>query len=235
MTRFLCCLVLISAGSILAPAQVKIEKVNDIERAKLKLSNGSLYYEASGEGSPVVLLHGAGLDLHMWDKQANTFAKHFRMLRYDLRGHGQSSPATGTFSDVDDLERLLDHLGYKKVSLVGLSKGSGIALNFTLEHPERVDKLVLVSSSGPPPGVPVAEGTVVLTNAATHYRLKEIGIPVLVVVGDGDSPRVVGAAEAAVTRIKGAWKVVIPNANHLVNIENARVFDELVIKFLSEQ
>jgi pimeloyl-ACP methyl ester carboxylesterase len=235
MTKLFCCLMLILAGSIVASAQDKIEKLNDTERAKLNLSNGSLHYEAMGVGSPVVLLHGGGSDLHMWDKQANTFAKHFRIIRYDLRGHGESSPATGTFSDVDDLEKLLDHLGHRKVSLVGLSKGSGVALNFTLAHPERVDRLVLVSSSGPPPGVPVAEGTVVLTNAATLYRLKEIGIPVLVMIGDGDSSRVVGAAEAAVAGIKGARKVVIPNAKHLVNVENPGVFNEIVIKFLLKQ
>ena len=234
MTKLLCCLLLISAGPIVAPAQVRIKKVNDIERANLKLSNGSLYYEASGEGSPVVLLHGASLDLHMWDKQTDTLAKRFRVIRYDLRGYGESSPATGTFSDVDDLEKLLDHLGHRKASLVGLSQGSGVALNFTLAHPERVDRLVLVSSSGPPPGVPVAEGAVVLTNAATLYRLKEIGIPVLVVVGDGDSARVVGAADAAVAGIKGARKVVIANAKHLVNVENPGVFNEEVIKFLSK-
>jgi pimeloyl-ACP methyl ester carboxylesterase len=234
MTKFICCLLLILAGSVMAPAQYKIEKLNDIKPDKLKLSDGTLYYELLGEGSPVVLLHGGGLDLHMWDKQANTFAKHFRIIRYDLRGHGQSAPATGTFSDVDDLKMLLDHLGYKKVSLVGLSRGSGVALNFTLDHPERVDKLVLVSASGPPPGVPVAEGTVVLTDTATHYRLKEIGVPVLIVVGDGDSPRVVGAADAAVAGIKGARKVVIPNARHLVNVENQRAFDEEVIRFLSK-
>src|SRR6185436_3073968 len=89
-------------------------------------SNGtSLYYEVSGEGEAVVLLHGFSLDHRMWAPQVDALAGRYRVVRYDLRGFGRSAPSPERFTHADDLLALLDHLHIDRAALVGLSMGGG--------------------------------------------------------------------------------------------------------------
>jgi len=104
-----------------------------------------IYYEVSGQGSPVVLIHGGQMDRRMWDPQFDLLAKKYRVARYDVRNYGRSAMATVPFSSVDDLLALFDHLKITKAHLVGLSLGGRIAIDFTLEHPDRVASLVAVA------------------------------------------------------------------------------------------
>ena len=107
--------------------------------------NGTrLYYETAGSGPPVVLLHGGNLDSRMWDDQLPFLAKSFTVTRYDIRPYGRSALTEKGFSSVDDLAALMDVLGITRASLVGLSLGGRIAIDFALTHPDRVDKLVLM-------------------------------------------------------------------------------------------
>lgn len=94
----------------------------------------------------VVLVHGGLADSRLWDHQFKKFAKHFKVVRYDLRGFGKSDFSYGPYSHVEDLHSLLKHLKIEKASLVGLSLGGIIAADFTIEHPGMVEKLVLTSS-----------------------------------------------------------------------------------------
>lgn len=110
------------------------------------IQNTRLHYELTGHGLPVVFLHGFSLDLRMWEPQIQAFAAQHTLIRYDLRGFGKSPLPSEAYSHVDDLAGLLDHLGLEQVSLVGLSRGGGAAINFALAHPQRVDKLVLVDT-----------------------------------------------------------------------------------------
>ena len=111
-----------------------------------EVNGGSLYYEVKGEGFPVVLVSGGGiLDRRGWDEQFPVFARHFKVIRYDVRGIGKSSRPTGPFSHSDDLYRLLKFLGVKRVHVVALSVGGAMAIDFTLEHPDFVDHLVLAA------------------------------------------------------------------------------------------
>lgn len=110
-------------------------------------TNGTqLYYEMAGEGHPLVLLHGGYLDRRMWDDQFAAFAQDHRVIRYDIRGFGKSALPQVPYADREDLCDLLTFLGIEKTYLLGFSLGGGIALDFTLEHPERVDALILVGS-----------------------------------------------------------------------------------------
>src|SRR5437899_7576992 len=104
---------------------------------------GRLYYEVIGAGPTVVLLHGGNLDHRMWDQQLPVLLPHFRVVRYDARGFGRSSPADTAFQAQTDLYALLQHLAVQHASLVGLSLGGRIAIDFALDHPEMVDKLLL--------------------------------------------------------------------------------------------
>ncbi|HRH42857.1 MAG TPA: alpha/beta hydrolase [Pyrinomonadaceae bacterium] len=110
------------------------------------INNTKLYYEIAGKGETVVLIHGGLADSRLWDAQFAEFAKYFRVIRYDLRGYGKSEFPNGEFSHIEDLYGLLKFLKVKKASLVGLSIGGVIAADFTIEHPEMVDKLILSSS-----------------------------------------------------------------------------------------
>ena len=109
--------------------------------------NGTrLYYEASGKGPAVVLVHGGLVDSRLWDDQMRPLAERFRVVRFDLRGFGQSAAPTGQYWPTEDLRALLDFLRIEKATVVGLSLGGIVAADFALEHPERVERLVFVGA-----------------------------------------------------------------------------------------
>lgn len=116
----------------------------DMERGFAPAGDTHLYYESTGTGQPLVLLNGGLLDHRMWDDQVDEFAKHFRVIRYDMQTTGLSVNLSG-YSNSEDLGDLLDHLEIETVHLVGLSGGARAAIDFALEHPSRVDGLVLTS------------------------------------------------------------------------------------------
>jgi pimeloyl-ACP methyl ester carboxylesterase len=111
------------------------------------------YLQAGTEGRPVLLLHGGGLDAAglSFQKTIPALAKRHRVFAPDLPGFGQSDPMPVTWRVEECVEfvgRLLDALGLKRASLVGVSMGGAFAVGFTLLAPERVDRLVLVDSAG---------------------------------------------------------------------------------------
>lgn len=110
------------------------------------VQDGELYYEAVGEGHPLVLLHAGIADCRMWNDSFSALARHYRVIRYDARGFGRSRTQDVSFSDRQDLSDLLDHLGVERAFVLGASRGGQIALDFALEHPGRVGALVLVAA-----------------------------------------------------------------------------------------
>jgi 3-oxoadipate enol-lactonase len=111
--------------------------------------NGTrLYYEMAGEGEPLLLIHGFALDTRVWDDQFDVFAQQYRVIRLDLRGYGRSAlPAAESYRHVDDLKTLLEHLGLQRATLIGLSMGGGVGIDYALTFPETVRALVLVDST----------------------------------------------------------------------------------------
>lgn len=105
---------------------------------------GHLQYSEAGDGAPVVLLHGFGLDGAMWEPQWLPFASRYRTIRYDFRGYGASSVPTGPYSHVDDFRALLRSLGAAPAHLVGLSMGGRYALRIASQAPELVRSLTLI-------------------------------------------------------------------------------------------
>ncbi|PWK64253.1 pimeloyl-ACP methyl ester carboxylesterase [Streptomyces sp. CG 926] len=110
---------------------------------------GHLSYTVSGEGSPVVLVHAGIADHTMWDAVVPALAERHTVIRYDLRGFGESAPPVGPFSETDDLCRLLDHLGHESVRLIGASWGGRVAVDFALAHPGRVRSLTVLAPPWP--------------------------------------------------------------------------------------
>jgi pimeloyl-ACP methyl ester carboxylesterase len=111
--------------------------------------NGTqLTYTRQGDGEPLVMVHGFTLDRRMWNDQLKAFAPLFNLVRYDLRGFGQSAAPDGApYVHADDLAALLDHLGIERAHVMGLSLGGGIALDFACLHPDRLNDLVLVDAA----------------------------------------------------------------------------------------
>jgi pimeloyl-ACP methyl ester carboxylesterase len=87
------------------------------------LGDGQLYYETAGDGFPLVLSHAAFLDSRMFDDVWEPLARHFRVIRYDMRGYGRSSPAKGPLCRRADLARLLMHLGIERVTWLDAQRG----------------------------------------------------------------------------------------------------------------
>lgn len=121
------------------------EPWSTFERGFVSVGCGELYYETMGEGEPLVLVHGGSMDHRMWDDQFEFFARRFRVIRYDVRGYGLSRSLYGPHRDYEDLGLLLDHLGIERAHLMGLSLGGRIIVDFALEHPDRVMKLIPVA------------------------------------------------------------------------------------------
>ena len=250
-----------------------------------------LYYEMMGTGHPLVLIHGGAVDRRMWDDQFKVFAQHYKVIRYDQRGAGKSGIPMKRFSNTADLLGLLRFLKVDKTYLLGLSRGGGIAADFTLEHPDRVDGLVLTSSNlggmpeayrqmlaasfsaardeGVARGVEVwledpyqapsrdnkaarerfrgivtenlvvnlflLVGTklVLPSEIPVSQRLSQIRVPTLVLSGERDHPDARANYDRAAKTIPHAQRAVVPDAAHLVNVDQPAEYNRIVLDFLS--
>jgi pimeloyl-ACP methyl ester carboxylesterase len=116
------------------------------------MANGiSMNYELIGTGKCLTLIHGSGDNLNAWYNQVPVFSQHYRVMTYDVRGHGQTELPEGELTVglwVNDLYAILKALKISKTFLLGHSMGGAIALQFTLTHPEIVKALVLSNSGG---------------------------------------------------------------------------------------
>ncbi|MGH2544282.1 MAG: alpha/beta fold hydrolase [Ardenticatenaceae bacterium] len=113
----------------------------------LNLLDGPLYYDESGNGPALLLLHAGVADSRMWDAQVAPLAEQFQVIRCDLRGHGRSPLPDGLFAYHDDVRLLLDALASERVWLVGASFGARVAVDLCLAYPERVKGMILVSAA----------------------------------------------------------------------------------------
>lgn len=262
----------------------------------LPVPGGSIYYEESGRGRPIVLLHEGIADRRMWDREFSLLARDHRVVRYDLRGYGRSKPATSAYSSVQDLASLLDHLGVARPLIVGPSMGGRIAVDLSLAHPGQVGALLLIAPgySGMdydhvPGGKATFERDERLSKAASDayaagkleeatehlrdlwasslsgsalelfrtmvrdnapevfeersgrhesregdpaaVRLREIHVPVRILVGDRDNPAMPPLAQFLAKGISGARVQLIPGADHLLNLSRPEAFDTALREF----
>lgn len=137
--------------------------MNAALNATMRAPDGTAHDLTGPEGAPVVvLIHGLGLNRACWQWLVPDLAARYRVLTYDLPGHGQSaapppSPTLRTLSD--HLAALLDHLGIARAALVGFSLGGMIARRFAQDHPARVSALGILHS--PHRRTPEAQAAVV--------------------------------------------------------------------------
>lgn len=124
-----------------------------------QINGQGLYYEDSGGSGPaLVFMHGFLMDQTMFDPQVAVLAPHYRCVRFDARGFGQTQWDGQSFTLYDtaaDCIGLMDHLGIKQATILGMSQGGYAALRLALTYPERVKALVLMSTRS---GVDEEEG-----------------------------------------------------------------------------
>lgn len=119
---------------------------------KISLNNLTVSYTDEGpDDAPVILfIHGFPLNKSMWNNQVEAMSLNYRVIAYDIRGHGNSDSGSGDFSIeifVNDLIALMDALKIQKAMLCGLSMGGYIALNAIENYPKRFDALILCDTN----------------------------------------------------------------------------------------
>jgi 3-oxoadipate enol-lactonase len=117
---------------------------------KLRANGIEINYEIEGSGPVVTFSHSLACHLGMWDEQVRALAGRYRVLRFDTRGHGQTTAPAGAYSLeqlAEDLRGLLDGLGIAETHFVGLSMGGMIGQVFALNYPARVQSLVLCDTT----------------------------------------------------------------------------------------
>lgn len=271
----------------------------------LTLDDATLWYEATGEGRPLVFVHGAWSDADAWRPQVEAFVDDYRVITVDVRGHGRSGGtdrnrySVGLFTD--DLERLLDHLGIgdgERPILCGLSLGGMIVQTYLDRHPDGAAAAILAGpvrsmlpidlpawlkrTASPLPALTASLttmgseatfrsllGSIRTANGepwlaadpsvrsqaistageistsefrkvfAALYRfeapdLSGLGTPLLVVYGDQEAPSVRRQGESIAAAVENGRTAGIPDAGHLVNLDNPEAFNATCREFLAE-
>src|SRR6202050_3202477 len=110
-----------------------------------------MYYEVHGSGEPVVLLHGAFMTItNNWDGWIGELSKTRKVIAVEMQGHGRTADIERDISSenlADDVASLLDHLKIPKADLIGYSMGGGVAMQCPVRHPDKVRKVVVISSA----------------------------------------------------------------------------------------
>ncbi len=219
------------------------------------------YYIEKGTGFPLILLHGNGEDCGYFVHQMEPFAKHFRVIAIDTRGHGQTPRGEASFSIRQFAEDLLDFMNLhqiEKAHILGFSDGGNIAMVFALMHPERVEKLILNGANLNASGVkrkvqiPIEIGYRIAKIFATKSPAARKNAEMLgLMVNDPNvkaeelsciqNPTLVIAGEKDMIKdshtrliaksIPGAMLSII-SGNHFIANKNPDTFNEVVLRFL---
>ena len=118
---------------------------------KLNRDGVNIYYEVHGEGPPILLSHGFSATSQMWRGQVAPFSKHYKLITWDMRGHGQSDypqdpAAYSEAATVADMAAILDAVGEPSAIIGGLSLGGYMSLAFHLAHPQRTRALLIIDT-----------------------------------------------------------------------------------------
>lgn len=116
---------------------------------KLRVNNTGIYYEVTGQGEPLLFIHGLASSSRSWKKQVPFFAQHYRVITFDIRGHGRSDrPLLEPYSIklfAADAVELMKALGIDSAHVVGFSMGGMVGFQLAVDVPEMVNSLVAVN------------------------------------------------------------------------------------------
>ncbi|PWB80674.1 MAG: hypothetical protein C3F08_03845 [Candidatus Methylomirabilota bacterium] len=123
-----------------------------LELRLARIDKGTIAYIVTGDGPPLLLLHGLGGEIWMWEKQVAALSARYRLYIPDLLGFGYSDRPKVEYTPslfIEMIRQFMDQLGVNRAGLIGNSMGGGIAWAFALTHPKRVDTLVLIDAMPP--------------------------------------------------------------------------------------
>ncbi|KAA8482938.1 alpha/beta fold hydrolase [Arcticibacter tournemirensis] len=230
---------------------------------RIRVDEGEIYYESYGKGSPLFLLHGNNERINSFREQIEPLSRHFKVIALDTRGQGNStnnSASPYTYEQfAQDLSVVMDSLSIKKASLLGWSDGGNTALIFALNHPENVEKMVLMGANLFPGPEAIEEDVIEdfknrrdslmklpdpesqnqmrladLVLKEPHIddtALQRIAAPVLVVAGEFD---VVKKQHTMLIHslIKNSRLEIIPGGDHYAPLKDPKVFNKIVLDCL---
>lgn len=221
-----------------------------------------LRYQVTGQGPPVVLLHGFGETLERWEAAGvvRTLSPHFQVIAMDVRGHGQSAKPHDAASYgavlAADVARLLRHLGASKAHVVGYSMGALVALDFAVRHQDHALSIVLGGAGLSPPEaiddftrqadafeqgrVPLRAGDdgralaalLRATRLPSEQEVRAIAVPLTALVGAND--RFVPNVRRLSRVLPDMTVVTIPDTDHATAMNDPR-FAAAMLAFLRQQ
>ena len=231
---------------------------------RIQIEDGEIYYETYGKGSPLILLHGNNESIGSFRNQIGPLSQYYKVIAIDTRGQGNSinkKTSAYTYEQfAKDLEDVMHALSIKKASLLGWSDGGNTALLFSLRHPERLEKMIVVGANLFP-GPDAIEDKVVqlfekrrdsllhqadpesrnrlrlteLVLKEPHIRaaaLSTVSIPVLVVAGQFDVVKK-EHTELIHSHLKNSRLEIIPGGDHYSPLKQTETFNRLVLDFLN--
>ncbi|MCR5357106.1 MAG: alpha/beta hydrolase [Lachnospiraceae bacterium] len=219
------------------------------------------YFIEKGKGEPLILLHGNGEDCSYFHEQINEFSKLYHVYAIDTRGHGKTPRGDKPFTIrqfADDLLCFLDEHQIEKPHLLGFSDGGNIAMVFAIQHPDRVNRLILNGANLNPKGVkrstqvPIEIGYKIAKRFAGKSDSARLNAEMLgLMVNDPDvGPEELAGIKAKTLVIAGTNDMIkeehtrliasaIPNSklvfikgNHFIASKNPREFNQAVLDFL---
>lgn len=117
---------------------------------KVTIGDIQIYYEDYGQGPPLIMILGLGQDITTWNFQISELSKHLKLIVFDNRDSGKSSRSSQNYTTqimAQDILGLMDHLEIDRTHLLGTSLGGMIAQQVALMAPERVNSLILASTT----------------------------------------------------------------------------------------
>jgi pimeloyl-ACP methyl ester carboxylesterase len=118
----------------------------------IQVEGHTLFYVVKGEGEPLILMHGYGAGIWVWEKQIDFLSRFYRVYALDLIGHGYSERPRVDYTPetyIQCVKSFMDEAGIQQATLIGNSMGGGVAWAMALVFPERVKKIVLINSAPP--------------------------------------------------------------------------------------
>lgn len=222
-----------------------------------------LNYREQGSGEALILLHGNGESLDYFVHQMEDFARSYRVIALDTRGHGASPRGSAPFTlrqFAEDLREFMDEHGIERAHILGFSDGGNIALGFALKYPQRVKKLILNGANLDPWGVklyiqlPIVLGYHVARLFAAknpearrkaellglmvnepHYAPQDLRkLNLPALVVAGDRDMIREKHTRLIAQSLPNARLVILKGNHFVANRNPRAFNRTVEEFLAE-
>ena len=226
----------------------------------IKVNDINMYYETYGSGDPLVLIAGLGTDLTVYKQIISLLSQEFKVLAFDNRGAGRTDKPDMPYSIemlADDTAQLMSAVGIEKAHVLGHSMGGRIAMALSLQHPGKVNGLILASTSAniktghslrpillkmasrigtrlkkyPQPYYAFKRQLEASQNYDCSDQLNKITMPTLIIHGKKDKLTPYKFAEEMYARIKGSKIITFTGGHYIFLIESMR-FTEVISEFL---